>query len=240
MAGRGSAGEILLAVGGCLLLLFPIVIASGVACGGTKHPVATPSPEATAGSPVSPTAAPPPTETPTPLVIPEHPDYYASNTRSGTAAVDAALDMVAAGDVAGLVARVRFSPAPCHPNPMGVASPPKCPEGQPAGTLVMVFPGNICEGTFQDLAGIQRWLSEALARSPRIYAVYDPGKSLWPLLQSNPPDYVVMFGFLDQQPAGVFRLWVLKDGALTGFDLCPPPGTLVRPDARSFLLPPLP
>lgn len=71
---------------------------------------------------------------------------YPDDTRTGVAAVDAAIGAMVRQDAAALRSQFTGAPMPCTGN-QGIGAIP-CPAGQPAGTGVLVFRSGDCETTF--------------------------------------------------------------------------------------------
>jgi hypothetical protein len=161
--------------------------------------------------------------------------FHPPLARSGIAAVDAVLVEVESGDAGGLLTRLRFSDVACAENPLGIGAPPKCPPGTPGGTLVSVFPLARCEGGFAELSEVEDGVRRTFALRPQLYAVHRLARPV-----TGDPDYVAVFGFREEQPAGNFRIYVADDGMIVGLGVCPPPATLSLQNAGEMILPPLP
>lgn len=65
--------------------------------------------------------------------------------RSGIPALDAALDALFSGDRVAVFSLIAYTPAVCVEQPVGLGSPPMCPEGIADGTPIDVFPASACE-----------------------------------------------------------------------------------------------
>lgn len=159
--------------------------------------------------------------------------FYSPSSRTQIAEVDAVLEAVQAGDAAALLRLVQFTGVACVERPSGIGSPPRCPTGVASGSLVPVFAFDPCEAHFASHEEIQRWLRQALDLRPRLYAVYKPAA---PTLGNA--DYIVLFGFREEQPAGTFRVFVRAGGAIPELGLCPPPGSMSLQNGGAMILPP--
>jgi hypothetical protein len=203
-----------------------LLVAASACDGDDETPRATPTSTATADRTAPPGSSPP-------AAPADRLTFHPGSTRTGYPAVDRPLDIVDAGDADSLLKLVRFTEVPCSENPQGIGAPPKCPTGTAAGSPVSVFPLSRCEEAFADPAEVARGVRSALALQPRLYAVHEPASPL-----TATPTYVVVFGFREEQPSGVFRLFVADDGAVVRMDLCPPPGTLTLQNVGKTILAP--
>lgn len=208
-----------------------ILFASSLsACWGGDSPAGPPASLPSATQPSTPVSNP--TRTPLPSKL----TFQPVAARTGTEAIDAVIAAVAATDSDVLTSRLRYSEVSCALNPMGIGSPPKCPEGVAAGSPLTLLPFGLCEEHLADASEVSERLGAALADRPRLYAVYEPPPAPLPG-QPIHPDYVVLFGFQEQQPSGIFRLYMTRDGAITALSLCTQ-GTLMAPEVARFILPP--
>lgn len=164
----------------------------------TETPEITPSPEAT---PATPTASPSPTSTP----------VADEEGRTGDATLDAVIDAVEQQDVAALLALVEPQSVECVATQEGLGGPPLCREGEPAGTVVEVFPAAYCEGVLDHFPGTVLGQFVSVARG--LYAVTegpDEERSVpyWPVGDT----FIV---FHTESPSGLNagRL-VLEDGRI--------------------------
>ena len=144
-----------------ITLLLPLILAMLlVGCAGDDDaPTATATPEATASStattPPDPTAtpttspSPSPTETESPTSTPD-----AVVDLTSDPALDAVIEVVRAGDAAGLAALMQPHEVKCT-TVQGMGGPPKCwqdgstPGEVPDGTVVESFPMPVCELEWQ-------------------------------------------------------------------------------------------
>lgn len=223
---------------GCILVLLVAssIALLGAACGGGSGESNSPSVVPTAATQVAtPTAPPSSTAAPTFPTTGETVSFYPPRTRSGIAGIDAVLAEVESSDVGALLTRLRFSDVACAENPLGIGAPPKCPPGTPSGTLVSVFPLSRCEDGFAELSEVEERVRSTIALRPRLYAVHRLARPV-----TGDPNYVAVFGFREEQPAGEFKIYVADDGKIVRLGVCPPPATLSLQNAGAMVLPPLP
>ena len=144
--------------------------------------------------------------------------FHAAGARSLIPAIDAVLIAVESDDEAALLRLVTLSDVPCVVRPSGVGSLPKCPEGVADGTAVSLFPLDFCEGHFADRQEVSERLQSIMALHPRLFAVHEyAGPTPF---RGTTRDFVAVFGFQEDQPSGVFNVYIRKDGALTGIAVC--------------------
>ena len=218
-----------------VLLASSVIALLGAACGrGSEDPVS-PSVIPPSGTNGPSATASPSTAASTFPTTGENVSFHPPLTRSGIADVDAVLGEVESADVAALLRRLRFSDVACAENPLGIGAPPKCPPGISSGTLVSVFPLDRCEEGFASLAEVEGQVRSAIARQPRLYAVHRPDRP-----GTGGAAFVAVFGFREEQPSGVFRVYVGGDGMIVRLGVCPPPATLSLRNVGAVVLPPLP
>jgi hypothetical protein len=114
-----------------LFAIFGLVMLAAVACGDDDG-----------GSAPTPTPTTPPGETSTPTPPPD------VSGPTGIPEVDAAIKAVLNGDAEALDGMVALQETECIATQEGLGGPPRCTEGEVAGTVVQVFPVAYCEGTF--------------------------------------------------------------------------------------------
>ena len=91
--------------------------------------------------------------------------------RSGIASIDAALDAMAASDVAALAALIRTTPIGCVAEQTGIGSPPLCEEGQAEGTIMATLPSTGCEGHYAVVDDPVEQAERIVAAAGSLYAV---------------------------------------------------------------------
>ncbi|MCC7363082.1 MAG: hypothetical protein IT303_01825 [Dehalococcoidia bacterium] len=197
----------------------------------TESRTTAPTVSQTATAAATPTASVPTSKTPPEPTVAEHVRYHDYPATTGIAGVDTVIASVAAGDAGALITAVVILGVPCTPNPQGVGSLPRCPDGAAAGTLLELVPMPLCEGYYADMQEVTERITTAMSEAPRLYAVSRAESQ--PLGQATEADYLVTFGFREEQPAGIFRVALMADGTITGFSLCglgtltPPGGDVV-------------
>lgn len=81
-------------------------------------------------------------------------------TPTGVSGVDQTMQALRSHSAAAIRARFKPQPIACEPTPLGIGSPPACPTGSPAGTLVDTIPSGSCESAYiTDLDGYARDLA---------------------------------------------------------------------------------
>jgi hypothetical protein len=192
--------------------------------------------EAAGGETVLPPLGEEPLETPT--AEPTH----APGTRTNIPGVDAILDAieaVAPGDVAALVALVAYSQEPCASQPpQGIPQPPVCPPGVEDGTPANVLPAAQCEGTFVTEDKIASAFA-FLANPHGLYAVYEVPAGGNDFLAPDGGYGIVVAGEVMLGLEGGQVLFVNPVGGITGvnFGCGESPADLVPDDVELVLKP---
>jgi hypothetical protein len=120
---------------------------------------------ATSAASLSPTAARTNTAAP-------HGSATVASTRPGVPPdVDEVIDVILSGNPAALEAFVSLTGLPCGAQ-QGPGSPPACPPGEPAGTMVEVFPVATCEGELRPQQFVRPTLEMLTSAQPQLAAVY--------------------------------------------------------------------
>lgn len=168
------------------------------ACGDDAEP--TPTPTGTA-PPVTSTATPSSTlratvtrtSTPTPGPSSTAPPTATRppNISTGVPALDTIVQAVLAADLDAIEARVQLRSLACGPQ-QGSSSPPRCPTGQPTGTMVSVLPVATCEGEWRPQSAVRESFMPLTGASPQLYAVYGMPQQFQQLIPDG--QYVAVFG----------------------------------------------
>lgn len=161
-----------------LIPLATAALIASAACGGGRHPAATPGAVSTEPEPAS---AAPPSPAPVGSAAPLYP-FFPPGTRSGIADLDAIIDAAVGGDTATLRSRVVLSQVPCDQTRADYRRPPDCPPGVPAGTPLDVLPAEDCEGSFRRAADVDGALAAYTAAQLALYGV-----ALQPAATANEP-----------------------------------------------------
>jgi hypothetical protein len=103
--------------------------------------------------------------------------------------VDGIINLVLARDTDGLAQRVRLTSLACGEQ-RGPGSPPACPPGQPAGTMVDVLPVATCEGELRPASAVRPTLQDVVGSQPSLFGVY---RAPDPYLQPVKGEYVAVF-----------------------------------------------
>lgn len=156
-----------------------------------------------------------------------------AGVRSGDAAVDRVLDALASGDRARIIALMEWTVVGCVAQPIGIGSPPKCPDDVPAGTKVETLPGACSEGFYILKDSLTENVEFSLFKPQPLYAV-------WRKTVTNTEwasyDTIAEFG----TPGGFATQVYIRQGHITGFSGCranpaedvkdvPPGDFLIRP-----------
>ncbi|MBI2764620.1 MAG: hypothetical protein HYX53_01775 [Chloroflexi bacterium] len=155
-----------------------------------------------------------------------------AGVRSGDAGVDAVLDALASGDPARVIGLIKWTPIGCLAQPMGIGSPPKCPDGVAEGTLLDSLQGACAEGFYilrESLTGNPEF---NLFRPQPLYAVWrDTGNLAW-----ISHDAVALYG----TPGGFATEVFIDGGKIAGFSACllNPARILSEVPAANFLIMP--
>jgi len=170
-----------------LIPVLAAVLVASAACGGGRHPDATPGAATTEAVPTT-SATVVPSPTPLGFVAPLYP-FFPPGTHTGVAEVDAIIDAAVGGDTALLRSRLVLSQVPCDQTRADYRRPPDCPPGVPAGTPIDVLPAGDCEGSFRRAADIDGALAAYVAAQPLLY-----GLALQPAANADEPDtYAAVF-----------------------------------------------
>ncbi len=227
-----ASGKALTATVAVVAVTISATIAIALSNRGNTEPAA---PDSTAVAPPTATsAAPSPTAN-----VPAGP--YPLGTRTGVPLVDAVLAAVEARDVDALFALAEYRETPCVG--AGVLAPPHsflCPNGEPDGTLITIFPANPGVMPRGDPA-VREYFALFLADTsqfrtvldPRLHAVVDDSPQFEPWMDARiifESGHTATIG-----RSGVIELSMITDGVLpeaypsgTTFLLSPPPGASAR------------
>lgn len=155
---------------------------------------------------------------------------------TGIPAVDAVIAAVLSGDTSKVAALVQLRSLACAP-PAGAGGPPACPSGQPAGTMVDVFPVTTCEGEYRSAAQVAPSLEPLTGAKPALYAVYGMPQQFLPFLPDG--QYVAVFS---RDATGQARLGagiIVGGGKVLGIWYgCAAPANQIVPAGTSVILPP--
>jgi hypothetical protein len=190
---------------------------------------------ASTGTPQS--AATAPAANPTSDGVPDH-------QHTGIAAVDAAIDAVAAGDGGALAGQVQYTQTPCNIGPGGAISPPQCPAGTVPGDLMTILPVDRCGVSNVPPAGAADAFTDFLSGGDALYGVYVST----PLAASAPARYTILFA-ANQHPHVVVapgqqdaaRELIVSDAGITRvWYSCPPafPDDIAQSLGDSLIPPP--
>ncbi len=230
-------------IGRCRLALGLTVVAIlAIACGdddeapavmaaATRTATSALTPSSTAQPAATSTSAttPPPTSTIPPTAT-EPP-----RESTGVPAVDRIISAVLGGDLVAVEALVQLRSVAC--GAQGVGSPPPCPAGEPAGTMVQVLPVATCEGEWRPASAVRPSFQPLVSANPRLYAVYGMPEQF----QQRIPDgqYVAVFsrdaGNQGELGAGV----VIAGNRIAGLWFgCGAKADQIVPAGTSTILPP--
>lgn len=135
---------------------------------------------------------------------------------TGIVAVDALATTIATRDNTAFASAIRYTDIPCS-NAEGLGGPPRCPEGQPEGTVVSVLPIVESELYFVDAESLDP--VQMLDLDP-LYAVYEAPETTtsvyafpelevdWPLAR-----YVLVYPH-GSHPGAVVSMFVTGDGEI--------------------------
>lgn len=229
-----------------------VAVALAAACGGddaeptatpTITPTGTPTTTSTVAATTTPTASPTTTSTTTATATATSaaapaPTEAASPAEStGVPAVDAVITAVLSGTTSAVTPLIELRSLACGPQ-QGPGSPPPCPQGQPEGTLVPVFPVATCEGEWRPESAVAASFEPLVNSNPALYAVYGMPVQFQTLMPDG--QYVAVFSYDspgNPQPLGA-GVVIAAESVVGVWYGCAAPADQIVPAGTSVILPP--